>query len=275
MSIALLLEKINNICESLTSMITDNNEGYYTELAIKKLRKVFKSCENELTTTIELSSPTFVPTICKEVTDLCNFLKFNVIDLASLLVTSQPVKAPRAFFIGVEKHDTDGFLPVDSHSLKLFDNFVNSIIDGIVEENIIMYPLSLRTQMSEDMETEIVTGILPTKRLFLFLTEIGSSYTKLMTRAKIELVTLPPELEVELQTYLPKDMYNSLPYELLQYKVEPLNGGSKFRRRYRRHHKSKHVHKTRHGRKSKSKPKTHRRRRHSHVRKHKKYTRKY
>jgi len=273
MSIELLLKKINNICESLTSMITDNNEGYYTELAIKKLRKVFKKCASDLNEQISRSSSKELQEkLCKEITDLCNFLKFNVIDLASLLVTSQPVKAPKVFFIGVEKHDTDGFLPVDSHSLKLFDNFVNSIIDGIAEKNIIMYPLQLMTHM-EDMETEIVTTSLSNKRLFLFLTEIGTKYQKLMASNKINLVNLPIELEVELQTYLPENMYNSLPYELSQYKVEPLNGGSKSRRKHPRHRKP--VRKTRRGHKSKSKPKTHRRGRHSHVRKHKKYTRKY
>ena len=51
-------------------------------------------------------------------------------------------------------------------------------------------------------------------------------------------------------------------------------GGSKSRRRHRRHHKSKHARKTHRRRGRKSKPKTHRRRsaRHSRIRKHKKYT---
>ena len=52
------------------------------------------------------------------------------------------------------------------------------------------------------------------------------------------------------------------------FNITPINGGSKSQRRHRRYHKS--ARKT--TRKSKSKPRTHRRRRHSRVRKYKKYT---
>jgi hypothetical protein len=68
---------------------------------------------------------------------------------------------------------------------------------------------------------------------------------------------------------------NIFDFDLTALEPEQLKaGGSKSRRRHRRHHKSKHARKTHRRRGRKSKPKTHRRRsaRHSHIRKHKKYT---
>lgn len=262
MSLVNLIEKINDICESLAIMIRDNNKGYNTDSAIKDLESVFQKCVSDLYVKISESSEEFHLKLYNEIIGLCDKLIFNVVDLHGEPESS---KEPRVFLIGVEKHNISGLSSVDSHSLKLFDNFVNSIIDNICEKNIIMEPES-------DAMTER-----PSKRLFLFLTKIGSSYRNLMTKNNIQLVRLEPELELELLANLSSDMYRLLPYDLNEENLELLNGGGKkSRRRHRRYRKSKSVRKTRCVRKSKCKSKsksnTHRRGRHSRIHKHKKYT---
>jgi hypothetical protein len=261
MSLELLSDKINNICESLAIMIRDNNEGYDTGSAIDNLEIVFNKRANDLYVKISELSQGLRAKLYNEITGLCNKLLFNVIE-PIVQVQTRPDEEPRVFFIGVEKHNISGVSSVDSHSLKLFDNFVNSIIDHIIEKNIIMEP-------------DVMTR--PSKRLLLFLTKIGTAYRNLMTKNNIELVRLEPELELELLANLSKGMYRSLPYVLNEENLELLNGGGKkSRRRHRRHRKSKSVRKTRCVRKSKCKSKsksnTHRRRRHSRIHKHKKYT---
>lgn len=262
MSLDNLRTKINDICESLAIMIRDNNEGYNTDSAINVLESVFEICASGLYVIISESSKELHAKLYNEIMGLCDKLIFNVVDLDG---EPQSSKEPRVFFIGVEKHNISGVLSVDSHSLKLFDNFVNSIIDDICAKNIIMEPKS-----------DAITAR-PSKRLFLFLTKIGTIYRNLMTKNNIELVRLKPELELELLANLSKDMYRSLPYDLNEENLKLLNGGGKkSRRRHRRHRKSKSVRKTRCVRKSKCKSKsksnTHRRRRHSRIHKHKKYT---
>jgi hypothetical protein len=262
MSLELFLDKINNICESLAIMIRDNNEGYDTGSAIYNLEIVFNKCANDLYVTISDSSERLQAKLYNEIMGLCDKLLFNVIE-PIVQVQSRPDEEPRVFFIGVEKHNISGISNVDSHSLKLFDNFVNSIIDGIFKQNIIMEPLM----------TMVTTR--PSKRLILFLNNIGTAYRNLMTKNNIPLVRLEPGLELELLANLSKDMYKTLPYVLNEENLKLLNGGGKKSRRiHRRHRKSKSVRKTRCVRKSKSKPKTHRRRsaRSSRIRKHKKHT---
>lgn len=256
-----LIDKINDICESLATMIRNNNKGYNTDSAINDLESVFQKCVSDLYVKISASSEEFHLKLYNEIMGLCDKLIFNVVGLYRRPESS---KEPRVFLIGVEKHNIGVLSSVDSHSLKFFDNFVNSIINDICANNIIMEP-----------ESDAIMTKRPPKRLFLFLTNIGTSYKNLMTKNNIELVRLEPELELELLANLSSDMYSSLPYVLNTENLKLLNGGGKkSRRRHRRHRKSKSVRKTRCVRKSKCKSKsnTHRRRRHSRIHKHKKYT---
>jgi hypothetical protein len=232
MSLELLSDKINNICESLAIMIRDNNEGYNTDSAIDGLEIVFNKCAIDLYVKISELSQGLRAKLYNEIMGLWDKLIFNVVDLYG---ESESSKEPRVFFIGVEKHNISGISNVDYHSLNLFDNFVNSIIDGIFKQNIIMEP-------------DVMTR--PSKRLLLFLTKIGTAYRNIMTNNNIELVRLEPGLELELLANLSKGMYSSLPYVLNEENLELLNGGGKkSRRRHRRYRKSKSMRKNKRSKK--------------------------
>jgi hypothetical protein len=246
--------------ENIITIIKKRNNGYITKSVIQQVKEVFDICAEELVTSIQTSTIKFTPKICKEISELCKFLVFKTLVPSSgkqrlISKTHKPI----GFFIGIEKHNSSGLFDSDCDSLKLFDNFLNSLIDRINKYNIVIDGFS---------------GYTPRKRLFLVLLKVGGKYTSSMTRCGITKINLSPGIARDfLDSGLPEDVYNSLPYDFSgvgaqQESDVPVEaGGSKSRRRYRRHRKP--ARKTRRGRKSK--PKTHRRR---NACKNKKYTRK-
>lgn len=252
----------------LNTIITKLNQygnKYNTQPVLKQVEEVFDSCAQNLVDNIKTSSVKFIPNICKEISDLCKFLQFKILNLNSQTQrlignTGKPI----GFFIGIEKHNSSGFLTPGffdtCHSLKLFDDFLNSFIKGVNQKNIVISGFSNYT---------------PPKRLFLVLLKVGDKYKSSMSGCRISPDKLSATMLTNfLESGLPENVYNELPYDFsdigAQQESDTLveGGGSKSRRRHRRHRKP--VRKTRRGRKSKSK--THIRRS---TRKHKKYTRKY
>lgn len=245
--------------ENIITIIKKRNNGYITESVIQQVKEVFDICAEELVTSIQTSTIKFTPKICKEISELCKFLVFKTLNLSSQTQqfigrTGKPV----GFFIGIEKHNSSGFFGSDCHSLKLFDAFLNSLIDGINTKNIVI---------------EGFNGYTPPKRLFLVLLKVGDKYTSSMTRCHIPSISLSSAIARNfLDSGLPDNVYQLLPYDFSEIEKQqesymPVKaGGSKSRRRHPRHRKP--VRKTRRGRNSKSK--THRR---GSARKNKKYTR--
>jgi len=228
-----------------------NANRYNVEPVIQKVREVFHLCVANLLRNIKKLNAELIPNICKEISELCNFLEFKILDTE--LVTGTTDKQI-GFFIGIEKHNSSGFFGSDCESLKLFDYFVNSLIHEINKENIVIGGWS-------------GYGV-PQKRLFLVLLKVGDKYTSSMSRCDIPSIRLSPDIARNfLESGLPNKVYNSLPYDFTSI-IALQAGGSKTRRRHPRHRKP--VRKTRRGRKSKSK--THIRRS---ARKNKKYTQKH
>jgi hypothetical protein len=245
--------------ENIITIIKKRNNGYITESVIQQVKEVFDICAEELVTSIQTSTIKFTPKICKEISELCKFLVFKTLNLSSQ--TQQIIGRtgkPVGFFIGIEKHNSSGFFGSDCDSLKPFDAFLNSLIDGINTKNIVI---------------EGFNGYTPPKRLFLVLLKVGDKYTSSMTRCHIPSISLSSAIARNfLDSGLPDNVYQLLPYDFSEIEKQqeshmPVEaGGSKSRRRHPRHRKP--VRKTRRGRKSKSK--THIRRS---ARKNKKYTR--
>lgn len=255
------LERILTLMyENIITIINKRNNGYNTQPVMKNVEEVFDSCAKGLVESIQKSSVKFIPNICKEISDLCKFLQFKILNLNSQ--TQRFIgntRKPIGFFIGIEKHNSSRLFGSDCHSLKLFDEFLNSLIDGINKKNIVINGFN---------------GYTPQKRLFLVLLKVGDKYKSSMTRCHIPSISLSSAIALDfLVSGLPDNVYNLLPYDFSGVGAQQVShmpveaGGSKSRRRHPRHRKP--VRKTRRGRKSKSK--THRRR---NACKNKKYTRK-
>lgn len=265
------LERILTIISTrLNTIITKLNQygnKYDTQPVMKQVEEVFDSCVQNLVDNIQRSSPQFLQKICKEVSELCKVLQFNIINFS--LDTQELMKKtgkPIGFFIGIEKHHSSGFLTPGffdtCHSLKLFDDFLNSFIKGVNQKNIVIRGFSSYT---------------PPKRLFLVLFKVGDKYKSSMSGCRIPSIRLSYAIARDfLDSGLPEQVYNSLPYDFSEIEKQQksdtalLAGGSKSRRRHPRH--CKPVRKTRRGRNRTTKSKTHRRKHHSRVRKHKKNT---
>jgi hypothetical protein len=243
-----------NLQNAQASTKTHQNANRYdVEPVIQKVREVFDLCIANLLRNIKILNEARIPEICKEISELCTFLQFKILDIE--LVTGSNTEKQIGFFIGIEKHNSSGFFSSDCESLKLFDDFLNSLIDEINKKNIVIDGYGY--------------GV-PQKRLFLVLLKVGDKYTSSMSRCDIPSIRLSPDIARNfLNSGLPKKVYDSLPYNFSDIRrAALLAGGSKTRRRHPRHRKP--VRKTRRGRKSKSK--THIRRS---ARKNKKYTQKH
>lgn len=261
-----LERKLTNIPIRLNNIIGIVNRTaniYNIQPVMNEVEEVFNICAEELVTSIQTSSVKFIKNICKEISDLCKFLQFKILNLNSQTQrfignTGKPI----GFFIGIEKHNSSGFsgfFDSNCHSLKLFDDFLNSLIDRINKKNIVIHGFN---------------GYIPRKRLFLVLLKVGDKYTSSMTRCGITKINLSPGIARDfLDSGLPEHVYDGLPYDFSGVGAQQVShmsveaGGSKSRRIHPRYRKP--VRKTRRGRKSKSK--THRRR---NAHKNKKYTRK-
>jgi hypothetical protein len=260
-----LERKLTNIPIRLNTIITKLNQygnKYNTQPVLKQVEEVFDLCAKTLVSNIETSSPHFLQNICKEVSDLCKVLQFNIINLS--LDTQELIKKtdkPIGFFIGIEKHHSSGFLTPGffdtCHSLKLFDDFLNSFIKGVNQKNIVIRGFSSYT---------------PPKRLFLVLLKVGDKYKSSMSGCRISPDKLSSAIERDfLDSGLPDNVYQLLPYDFSEIEKQQRSytalqaGGSKSRRK-------QCARKTRRGRNRTTKSKTHCRKHHSRVRKHKKNT---
>ena len=203
-----------------------SNPKYNTSDAIRKLREKFITYTGDLCTsasTTTADSPDGIS--LKDLKKLFGKLVFKI--------GSQPIPEKQGFFIEVEKHSFLGLHSssrVNCESLKLFDDFVNKIMEFINTSEILM-------QSDDSSSSSEPTS----KRLFLVLTSVGESYKKRMKDCGIE----KPDIHFQTclsmrQLGLPDIEYAKL-RDNFNIKGSPfavdarkLGGGSKTRRRHRR-----------------------------------------
>jgi hypothetical protein len=148
-----------------------SNPIYNTDDAIIELRRAFITYTRDLFNSESItSSPDSIS--LKDLKKLFGKLVFKII--------SQPTPEKQGFFIEVEKHSFLGLHSsshVNCESLKLFDVFVNKIMEFINTTEILMQSDDSSTSTSSESTS---------KRLFLVLTSVGESYKKRMKDCGIE-----------------------------------------------------------------------------------------
>jgi polyhydroxyalkanoate synthesis regulator phasin len=212
-----------------------SNPIYNTDDAIIKLRNAFIRYTRSLFNSASVTDEASYRISLKDLKKLFGKLVFKI--------GSQPIPEKQGFFIEVEKHSFLGLHSssrVNCESLKLFDDFVNKIMEFINTSEILM-------QKDDSSSSSEPTS----KRLFLVLTSVGESYKKIMKVCGIEkpYIHFQTCLSIMRQLGLPDIEYAKLrdnfnidsPFAV---DAKPKFGGSKTRRR----HRHKLVRKTRHKR---------------------------
>lgn len=240
-------------------IVASDNKVNYCLKCKKFLDDMFYAERRFLFESINRSQQPDKKKLYEDITALFKYLEFSIIHPDAVTQGVIP-----GLFIGIKKQKPKlmkfGIFSVNytCEAFKLFDLFVNSFMNRINyndnDETLIEYPGRK-------------------KKLFLFLMGGDESYKKAIESCKIDKAELYSDtLDAMQNAGLPRiglDQLIESNYTYIQH--PPLQvleeGGSKTRRRHRRHRKL--VSKTRRG--CKSKPKTHRRR---NAHKNKKYTRK-
>lgn len=194
-----LLRTLNGLCETLKNIITKNFlRNYDTISAIQNLVLTFEGCVNALISNIKvIDDLDKIRTIQEDILKLLQNLSIKVYN-SSQRKTS--LGSLNALFIGIEKEKPSFFtnpLGVDCHSLKLFDDFINTLIDGINSQKIII---------SGYFES------IPSKRLFLFLREMNDSYKKKMDECRVPSCHIPSQLlNLFIQSGLSREAAQKIP----------------------------------------------------------------
>lgn len=261
------------------SMKVDNN-SHYISLYNQAIDKIFEN----YTTFTSFHNPKHFKSpksSVKSDTDTCreqflsfmsiNFPKFDNIDVVQGELFLNNVEKVRQFIKLMEVAMKDSQIVVTLHDIKKKYLFSDSDSDYCICERLFMAIL-LAIQMlhcptpSPDREYTLKFKFASTSFIISSLQQSSIKCAKNSVMSNLKSKDDPVAANIfnfDLRYLEPKPQSEQLKA-----------GGSKSRRRHRRHYKSKHARKTRRRRGRKSKPKTHRRRsaRHSRIRKHKKYT---